>query len=143
MGHVIGIGTVWENFLEGSGEGPNGRVFNGENAISASEIIGDTPGQKPLIETTGGGGTADGHWDENWYNNELMTGYVEPSGNQLSILTIRTLKDLGYTFINEAAADTYSIPSANLRGNGGSRRSYGKDVIPLTIQNLDSQILQK
>ena len=51
------------------------------------------------------------HWSEFVFDNELMTGFVEPSGVSmpLSIVTIGSLHDLGYT-VNYNASDAYWLP---------------------------------
>ena len=72
------------------------------------------PGSVPL-ESHGGGGTADSHWSEDVFFNELMTGFVNtrvtvPTGplNPLSVMTIQSLADIGYV-VNDKAADTYAL----------------------------------
>ena len=45
-----------------------------------------------------------------------MTGYANAGPMPLSIMTARSLTDLGYT-INQAAADSYSIFAGSLRAN--------------------------
>jgi hypothetical protein len=58
----------------------------------------------------GGDGTINSHWDEFTFGNELMTGFLNHGTNPLSVMTIRSLEDLGYV-TNPAAADAY--PDAN------------------------------
>lgn len=123
MGHVLGIGTYWNgpsgspnsnSFLINEG-GPD-PYFNGVNAISAFDNAGGAGrvGSKVPVENTGGQGTQDSHWRETVHNNELMTGWIEPAGtpNPLSIITVGSLADLGYT-VDMSAADPYTIPNPN------------------------------
>ena len=39
-----------------------------------------------------------------------MTGWISGAGNALSILTVRSLGDLGYA-VNPGAADAYALPA--------------------------------
>lgn len=63
-----------------------------------------------IIEQDGGEGTKRGHWDEETYFNELMTGFISGSTQPLSRLKARALVDLGYT-IDVTKSDTFSISS--------------------------------
>ena len=65
---------------------------------------------EPLTETVGPG-TADSHWSDGVFNNELMTGFVNQStNNPFSVMSIQSLADLKYV-VNPAAADPYTVPS--------------------------------
>lgn len=93
MLHVMGFGTIWSRL--GLVSGSN---FIGANA--RAEYIdllpnGSTAAGVP-VETDGGSGTAFSHWDEELFDNELMTGYINTSNNQLSRMTVASLEDLGY-----------------------------------------------
>jgi hypothetical protein len=104
MGHVLGIGTLWtqRGLLQNAVPAPacndptgNPR-FTGPEAINRYRARG---GADPAIavENTGGCGTANGHWRENVFTRELMTGFIN-SGvtNPLSGMSIGSLQDLGY-----------------------------------------------
>ncbi len=116
MGHVLGIGTLWS--LKGlladpsSSTTQNDTRFTGPNALAVFETIGGAAymGAKVPVENTGGGGTINSHWRESVFNGELMTGFINapPSINPLSVVTIQSLADLGYTVTN-AGADTYTL----------------------------------
>jgi hypothetical protein len=103
MGHVLGVGTLWSTFGLRTGSG-----YNGAGAINAYHQLGGSGSTVPL-ETGGGTGTALVHWSDAVFGNELMTGYLSPNPNPLSIMTIGSLQDLGYR-VNYGAADPYSIP---------------------------------
>jgi hypothetical protein len=45
---------------------------------------------------------------------ELMTGFIDPSSNPLSRVTVASLADLGYT-VSFAAVDAYTLPGSALR----------------------------
>jgi hypothetical protein len=117
MGHVLGIGTLWNlrgllvnpSLPESTGVDTH---FSGANAIAAFNTIGGAnySGQKvPVENSQGGSGTRDAHWRDNLFFNELMTGFVNSGSNPLSIVTIRSLEDLGYG-VNAGAADSYFLP---------------------------------
>jgi hypothetical protein len=116
MGHVLGIGSMWttlgllQNPTPSSG-GALDTYFSGAGAIAGFDAIGGstyTGGQKVPVENTGGQGTANSHWRESVLQNELMTGYLGAGVNPLSVLTVRSLADLGYT-VNTAAADPFFL----------------------------------
>jgi hypothetical protein len=119
MGHVLGIGSMWsfrgllKNPSPASGT-PLDTYFSGLNGIAGFDAIGGTTytlGQKVPVENTGGAGTANAHWRENVLKNELMTGYLNNGSNPLSVLTVRSLQDLGYA-VNVGGADPFFLTLA-------------------------------
>ena len=113
MGHVLGIGTLWERFglVNYTSGCPSTPRYSGSSAKGEWNALGGS-GNVP-VENNGGPGTACGHWDEETFDSELMTGFIEPSGAiPLSRLTAGTLEDLNYT-VNKNAADSYSLPSCS------------------------------
>ncbi len=128
MGHVLGIGTLWDTTGVGgsrkviSGAGSSDPTFTGVRAVAEWAALGGS-GKVP-VEATGGVGTADSHWRETTFANELMTGWLNLT-NPASMMTIASLADLGY-HVDLAAADSYSLPSAAMRSSGSS--STGADI---------------
>lgn len=123
MGHVLGIGTIWslKGLLQNpsSAGSPLDTHYTGANGIAGFDAIGGTTysaGQKVPVENTGGAGTMNGHWRETVLANELMTGFLNAGTNPMSLLTVRSLTDLGYT-VNPSAADAFSV-SLSLRAEG-------------------------
>jgi hypothetical protein len=116
MGHVLGIGTLWAylGLLKNTSTAaaPLDTYYSGAGAIAGFDAIGGTTytgGQKVPVENTGGAGTMNGHWRESVLKNELMTGYLNTnSTNPLSVLTARSLADLGYV-VDPAAADPFFL----------------------------------
>jgi len=119
IGHILGIGTLWEgfdctpgttlcrNFLTGtSGDDP---TFVGPRAVQEWRALGGT-GNVP-VENTGGSGTKLSHWRETSFDSEIMTGFIERNGipNPLSRVTIGSMADLGY-IVTYAAANAYTLP---------------------------------
>jgi hypothetical protein len=116
MGHVLGIGTLWSRLgllqNRSTADAPLDTYFSGAGAIGGFDAIGGTTytgGQKVPVENTGGAGTMNGHWRESVLRNELMTGYLNSNvANPLSVLTARSLADLGY-IVDPAAADPFFL----------------------------------
>ncbi|HEU0300428.1 MAG TPA: leishmanolysin-related zinc metalloendopeptidase, partial [Longimicrobium sp.] len=115
MGHVLGVGTIWN--AKGLLQNPSTASlirdthFSGASAIAAFDAIGGstyTGGAKVPVENTGGPGTANGHWRETILGRELMTGFLNAGTNPLSLLTVRSLTDVGYT-VDASAADAFSV----------------------------------
>ena len=111
MGHVIGIGTIWEDMGLLQGKGTANPLFTGAKAMREFGILTseNTPTPVP-VENTGGQGTRDGHWREAVFGNELMTGFLSPGSNPLSRMTAASLADMGYV-VNLDAASPYALPS--------------------------------
>ena len=116
MGHVLGIGTLWEDHgllsFNGSSctDSSTTRIsYTGAHANAQFKALGGS-GAVP-VETNYGEGTKCGHWSEAALKTELMTGFASKGSTPLSKITVGTLEDLGYT-VNYAAADAYTLPLA-------------------------------
>jgi Leishmanolysin len=113
MGHVLGFGTLWDltpyggsrKLLQGAG-GSSPR-FSGPRAMAEWSLL-DGVANVP-VEATGGSGTADAHWRETTFGDELMTGWISESSNPLSAVTIASLGDLGYQ-VDLDQADAFELP---------------------------------
>ena len=117
MMHVLGLGTIWEllGLTSGSVAGDDMR-FTGENATLAynTELaaLAATDPDSLLgvpIETDGGSGTAGGHWDDELFTDELMTGYISDP-NYVSSMTVAAFEDLGYETVWDATDPTAAVP---------------------------------
>jgi hypothetical protein len=144
MGHVMGIGTLWSQLgllkNPSSGASVLDTYFSGANGIAGFDAIGGTGytgGQKVPVENTGGPGTANGHWRESVLGKELMTGYLNSGSNPLSVLTVRSLTDLGY-LVNVAAADAYTL-TFSLQGAPGWKLDLGSDIWTGPRYTIDRQ----
>lgn len=117
MAHVLGIGTLWTGnnnlsgtayplYTDGSGQ------YTGPNALARWKSEFSQPSATSVpVELGGGGGTANGHWNENDggggttgfvsnlygmdFTTELMTGWASNSFF-ISGVTLGGLDDLGY-----------------------------------------------
>jgi subtilisin-like proprotein convertase family protein len=111
MGHVIGIGTMWEEMKLLQGRGSDDPVFTGVAAIAEYAVLRDTDQLEDVpVANTGGPGTREGHWREGTFGNELMTGFLNSGDNPLSRLTIACLQDMGYQ-INMDASEAFDLPT--------------------------------
>ncbi|MBM4068042.1 MAG: hypothetical protein FJ271_03735 [Planctomycetes bacterium] len=115
IGHILGLGTIWDlkGLIVGAG-GSNPR-FVGKRATAEYQVAFNTAQGSVPVENTGGSGTRDAHWRESIFGSELMTGYINSGNNPLSRITVASMADLGYT-VNLEAAD----PFKNSGGSGGS-----------------------
>lgn len=134
MGHVIGIGTLWD--LTGNTEGtqsnpptvppglPNpdydprftGAMATAEYQALLADAGRDAEDSVP-IANTGGPGNYNGHWREITFDNELMTPYA--GGEELlSKMTAASLGDIGYAVdLNSSAIDAgYVLPPPYVPG---------------------------
>jgi len=118
MMHSMGFGTLWGllNLTTGTVQGGDIR-FVGSNANSVyavefPDVAGNDPGSDTGIpvETDGGPGTAGGHWDEFLFNEEIMTGFVDPDG-YVSLMTIASFEDLGYDTVFDNPDDPNDLTS--------------------------------
>jgi Leishmanolysin len=119
MGHVLGFGSLWEDdgrdvldepCRSNEGAAPG---FKGPGAVAQFGVLGGNG--NPPIENNYGPGTRCSHWDEGFFDNELMTGFLgSSSGNPVSFsaLTIASMADLGYQ-VNSGAAEAYSVPGCS------------------------------
>jgi Ca2+-binding RTX toxin-like protein len=114
MGHVLGIGTIWQELGLLTGKGTSNPQYIGTKAVTEYNAIFGLNVSSIPVESTGGQGTADAHWRESVLGNELMTGFLN-SGieNPLSRITVASLADLGYQ-VNLNIADTYNPPNDNI-----------------------------
>ncbi|HKY14602.1 MAG TPA: leishmanolysin-related zinc metalloendopeptidase [Microthrixaceae bacterium] len=128
MGHVLGIGTLWNwhrSFLWGAGT--DDPLFRGPRGAAAWSALGGNGGVP--VESAGAAGTADAHWRESVFDDELMTGFIDAAGNSLSALSVASLADLGYQ-VSLDAADPYTLPSPFARRSVRAEQPAGVMVRP-------------
>lgn len=122
IGHVLGIGTLWDNFAlldfdAGSHSDCNSILqnsmvpsFNGAGARSEYALLRDAGNLVNVpVEHQYGPGTNCGHWTESVFGNEVMTGVANQGAQPLSRLTIASLQDVGYE-VDFSQAEPYSLP---------------------------------
>jgi hypothetical protein len=107
MGHVLGIGSLWNfgrNLRQGTAADPR---FVGPNGVAGYNDVGGRGGSIP-VEEDGGPGTALSHWDEETFDEELMTGFIALGESPLSVMTVRSMQDLGYV-VDPTSGDKYHV----------------------------------
>ncbi len=109
IGHVLGIGSIWQYRGLLSGANTSNPLFVGAQAtLEYSALVGHATNGVP-VENSGGSGTRDSHWRESIFTSELMTGYIGPGVNlSLSRVTVASLADLGYQ-VNINASDAFQL----------------------------------
>jgi hypothetical protein len=118
MGHVLGIGTLWNRkdlLRNPSLDGEDNLIpnqdthFLGERAIVAFDANGGDAyvGAKVPVENASGSGSGDSHWRESVMTVELMTPRLNSAlASTLSSITVGSLFDLGYS-VDMSQADSY------------------------------------
>jgi hypothetical protein len=86
-------------------------LFKGPAAMKEYGELRGTGVPTPVpVEDQGGPGTKWSHWREVVFDNELMTGYIDPSPNPLSRLTVASLQDVGHV-VDLNSAEPYELPN--------------------------------
>ncbi len=130
MAHVLGFGTIWTDLGLLSGGGGADPQYTGTNAVAQYDTIFSTTATSVPVENTGGPGTADAHWRETVFKNELMTGFLSGTTQPISAVTVGQFQDLGYT-VDYTAADAFT-PS--LVGGGSSTSLHlGSVSLPAVV----------
>lgn len=136
MGHVLGIGTLWDSFVANPAQSPGtgDPTFTGTNARWAFAHLGTGySGNSVPVENCCGGGTRNSHWRESVLARELMTPFITISDiNPLSSLTAASLLDLGYV----ADVNQSDAPPAFLRSN----TSASLQSMPINERLLEPRI---
>jgi hypothetical protein len=139
MAHVLGFGTIFDRVGLITGAGGADPEFTGANATREyAALLG--PGARPRsvpLANVGGPGTRDGHWREEVFANELMTGFLDRGPNPVSRVTIGAFEDLGYS-VDYTRAGDYRLPTPReLQAFRAARERRGRDcVIKLPEQRV-------
>ncbi len=97
MAHSLGFGSIWDRL----GLVTNG-LYTGANALEEFLAMGGTGSGIP-VEQDGGAGTAGSHWDEETFDNELLTGFINEGENYFTAMSAASFADLGYTIRTDYA----------------------------------------
>ena len=103
IGHVLGIGSLWDGGGLIRNRGTADAHFAGSQAIAAFDQAGGSDYQSPKVPTD----RDVAHWHRSVLSDELMS--TSPRNNILSAITLGALSDLGYT-VDFSAADPYELP---------------------------------
>jgi hypothetical protein len=150
MGHVLGVGSMWHdarfNLIANYCTGTGVPTYTGAQALAAYKNSngGGSATAVPVEDFANGGcdnGTYGSHWEESILKNELMTGFISGTTRPLSLTTVRSLVDLGYT-VDDSQADPFDIATAGLRsgtGNTGPLIDLRGDVRQGPIYSVDDR----
>ena len=145
MGHVLGIGTLWDDLIGNpSQNNPEADTyFRGPLARKAFDVAGGasyTAGEKVPVENGGD----DGHWRERVFDDEIMS----PVGDldyaeSLSAITVQALADLGYS-VDVTQADAYRLPiqSGKLAVGRSHKDRYCLPIRPRYIVDEHGRIIR-
>tara|TARA_R110002095_G_scaffold152237_4_gene132172 strand:- start:156276 stop:173423 length:17148 start_codon:yes stop_codon:yes gene_type:complete len=117
MGHVLGIGTIWEALgLVIDLDTADPRYIGTEAIAQYNALLGLSVVDIPVANVgTRNDGSFGSHWREADLINELMTPILNAGSNPLSTITIGSLADLGYV-VDLSVADTYPLLAPNSVG---------------------------
>jgi hypothetical protein len=135
MGHILGIGTLWEDRSFVLNPGSSDPRYTGTAGVQGYRDLGGLSSTVPL-ENSGGAGTADTHWREATFGYELMTGYISGSDNALTGMTIGALQDLGYT-VSYAPSEPLSVAAGTMAQLRTRPRRLIERMLPSPIIVLD------
>lgn len=111
MGHVLGIGNLWEYMGLIQGSGTKNPTFIGQRTMCEyAQLIGEKMPIPVPIENIGDEGTREGHWRESIFGDEVMTSYLDGTVHLMSRITVAALQDMGYS-VNFDAADQFFTQS--------------------------------
>ena len=151
MGHVLGFGTLWEALglladrADSDMDTPlRDTHFTGADAIAAFDEVGGTDytGNKVPVMNVGGAGTRNSHWRDGVFDPEIMTGFLSAGPNPLSVVTIASLEDLGYT-VDRDQADPFTLGPTLRRAGPRKGRHMVNDIIsdPIRLVDLNGRIV--
>ena len=142
FGHVLGVGTLWDDFLRDPSVDGNANAdthFDGPLTVSAFNAIGGRSyrGAKVPVQSGGERGSSDSHWRESVFGIELMTPYIELGPQPLSRITVESLADIGYE-VNLTAADQYRVSGA-MAQTDGPVIFLGDDIARIPLRVFDQK----
>ncbi|MDE2796248.1 MAG: pre-peptidase C-terminal domain-containing protein [Gemmatimonadota bacterium] len=148
MAHVFGFGTLWDvhdrlrnpSVPDKPSEDTH---FEGPLTIAAFDLAGGAAysGRKVPVENSGLQGSADGHWRQSVFENELMTPFLVPGGHPMSAITLESLYEIGYE-INLGEAESFGLSQVGVAGMAkpsGPVIYLGNDIARVPIRGLDQK----
>ncbi len=122
--HVLGFGH-WEERGLLTGYNTSSVAYIGAGGVAGCKAIGgvQTCASAVPVQNVGGGGERNSHWRDQVFGTELMTASWKASP-RLSVMTIRSMEDLGY-IVNPLAADPFAIPFGNGIAQPAPARALG------------------
>jgi hypothetical protein len=113
-----------------------GTTYTGAGQLyGVNKVPVENCANSPYVYPTCGAGTVNAHWRQTVFSNELMVGFL-PSYPKLSVVTVGSLQDLGYT-VNYAAADPYTHTFMAPPVGGAARPFLGDDIHHGPLYGID------
>ena len=148
LAHVLGFGTIWlaHGRLRNPSipDKPNADThFDGPLTIAAFDAAGGSGygGGKVPVENTGIAGSADGHWRQSVFEDEMMTPFLTGSAQPMSAITLESLYEIGYE-VNLSEAESFGLSRAGMAGMAMPRGPViylGNDIARIPIRGLDQK----
>ncbi len=140
MAHVLGSGTIWANLnlLVPTSGGSDPRFIGAQARQEYNTIFGVNESGVP-VEAGGGPGTADAHWRESVFTDELMTGFISGTTRPISRVTIAQFADLGYQ-VDLNRADPFT-PDLRSSRSGTSSLSAASRNRNLELPDVEGDVL--
>ena len=143
LAHVLGFGTLWtvHDRLRNPSvpDKPNADThFDGPLTIAAFDAAGGAgfAGGKVPLENSAVAGSADGHWRESVFGNELMTPFISAGAQPLSAVTLESLYEIRYE-INLKEAENFGLATGAVAD--GPVVHLGNDIARIPIRGLDKE----
>ncbi len=143
IGHALGFGTVWADQRLIAGAGTTNPRFTGRQATAEYNRAFRNSEPNVPVENVGGAGSADVHWRESLFGNELMSSVINTDTNPLSRITAAALADMGYQ-VDLNLADPYTPPTTTSTGSGSATGNSGAAVTQgqWTLSNRPAQLVR-
>lgn len=148
LAHVLGFGILWGDHgrLRNPSvpDKPNADThFDGPLTIAAFDAAGGAGygGGKVPVENSGVRGSADSHWRQSVFEDEMMTPFLSGSTQPLSAVTLESLYEIGYE-INLKEAESFGLSRAGMAGMAMPRGPViylGNDIARIPIRGLDQK----
>jgi len=122
MMHVLGFSAAYFDYFGYLADRDLSTVaYLAPNGLAGCRAVGGTAtcASSVPLENTGGAGTANSHWRESVFDDELMTGYANSGVMPISQMTVGAFADLGYQ-VNYDAQDSYAIPGGSVRASASA-----------------------
>lgn len=145
MAHVLGFGTLWD--LHGRLRNPSvpdkpneDTHFEGPLTIAAFDAAGGGgfAGSKVPVENSGLQGSADGHWRESVFEEELMSAFLAVGTQPLSPITLESMYEIGYE-INLGVADGFGLSAGGMVKPRGPGIHLFNDIARMPISGVDEK----
>jgi Ca2+-binding RTX toxin-like protein len=141
--HALGFGTVWTDQRLIAGEGTTNPRFVGRQATAEYNRAFRNSEPNVPVENVGGAGSANSHWRESLFGNELMSSVLNTGSNPLSRVTVAALADMGYD-VDLNFADPYTPPTTTATGSSSATSTAGAAVTQgsWTLSTRPAQLVQ-